>query len=296
MTQSAAESAITHGRVRGRRGRPDRHGPVQVRGGPLAVAVRGHAGDTGRHGHDHRRLAGLGSGPPSRARTFCCTSVPSTCPFALPITKPMTLPISLTEVAPVAAKASSTSASTAASSSWAGAKGAMTSRSAFSLSASSVRPGALEGLDGLGALLDLFAGDLAASRPRTVRGRARPPCSGSRTGTSAGRQRAPCRPPSSRSVIWSWIWAFVVEPVTRLLPCFAWIVSRWSVSDVLCVLYGALIEHHWYRLRRYRLAILPADGPETLTVLHLSDLHFVRRRCRRRHGSWRRCPRPTSRS
>jgi predicted MPP superfamily phosphohydrolase len=47
-------------------------------------------------------------------------------------------------------------------------------------------------------------------------------------------------------------------------------------AAVACVLYGTLIEHHWYRLRRYRLAILPAEGPETLTVLHLSDLHFVR--------------------
>jgi uncharacterized protein len=45
---------------------------------------------------------------------------------------------------------------------------------------------------------------------------------------------------------------------------------------VLCVLYGALIEHQWYRLRRYRLAILPAEGPQTLTLLHLSDLHFLR--------------------
>jgi predicted MPP superfamily phosphohydrolase len=45
---------------------------------------------------------------------------------------------------------------------------------------------------------------------------------------------------------------------------------------VTCVLYGTLIEHRWYRLRRYRVAILPTDGPQTLTVLHLSDLHFIR--------------------
>lgn len=56
----------------------------------------------------------------------------------------------------------------------------------------------------------------------------------------------------------------------------------WPVSlglaafGVACVLYGALIEHSWYRLRRYRLPILPAGGPVALTVLHLSDLHFVR--------------------
>jgi uncharacterized protein len=46
-----------------------------------------------------------------------------------------------------------------------------------------------------------------------------------------------------------------------------------------CVLYGVTIERRWYRVVRHRLDMLPAgpDGPETLTVLHLSDLHFVRR-------------------
>ena len=55
----------------------------------------------------------------------------------------------------------------------------------------------------------------------------------------------------------------------------AWVLFALVGVGLLCVLYGALIEHHWFRLRRYRLAILPADGPETLTLLHLSDLHFV---------------------
>jgi uncharacterized protein len=45
---------------------------------------------------------------------------------------------------------------------------------------------------------------------------------------------------------------------------------------VVCVAYGVLIERRWYRLVRHRLDILPSDGPQTLTVLHLSDLHFVR--------------------
>ena len=40
-----------------------------------------------------------------------------------------------------------------------------------------------------------------------------------------------------------------------------------------CVAYGVTIERRWYRLVRRRLDILPAQGPETLTVLHLSDLH-----------------------
>ena len=50
-----------------------------------------------------------------------------------------------------------------------------------------------------------------------------------------------------------------------------------AAFGVLCVLYGTLIEHSWYRLRRYHLDILPAGGPgpDSLTVLHLSDLHFV---------------------
>ena len=48
------------------------------------------------------------------------------------------------------------------------------------------------------------------------------------------------------------------------------------VVGVSCVAYGALVERNAFRLVRRGLAILPADGPETLSVLHLSDLHFVR--------------------
>jgi uncharacterized protein len=43
-----------------------------------------------------------------------------------------------------------------------------------------------------------------------------------------------------------------------------------------CVVYGIVVERSWYRVVRYRLDILPTDGPATLTVLHLSDLHFLR--------------------
>jgi hypothetical protein len=42
-----------------------------------------------------------------------------------------------------------------------------------------------------------------------------------------------------------------------------------------CVAYGVFVERSWYRLVRYRLDILPTHGPEALTVLHLSDLHFI---------------------
>jgi predicted MPP superfamily phosphohydrolase len=50
-----------------------------------------------------------------------------------------------------------------------------------------------------------------------------------------------------------------------------------AIAGALCIAYGIAIEQRWYRLRTYDLAILPPGGPETLDVLHLSDLHFVRR-------------------
>jgi uncharacterized protein len=45
-----------------------------------------------------------------------------------------------------------------------------------------------------------------------------------------------------------------------------------------CVGYGVVVERRWYRVVRHRLDILSADadGPERLTMLHLSDLHFLR--------------------
>ena len=48
------------------------------------------------------------------------------------------------------------------------------------------------------------------------------------------------------------------------------------LAGALCVSYGVFVERRWYRLRRYRLDILPAGGPEQITLLHLSDLHVVR--------------------
>ena len=45
----------------------------------------------------------------------------------------------------------------------------------------------------------------------------------------------------------------------------------------MCVAYGALIERRWYRRRAYTLQILPPGASRSLKVLHLSDLHFVRR-------------------
>lgn len=45
---------------------------------------------------------------------------------------------------------------------------------------------------------------------------------------------------------------------------------------IACVAYGVVIERRWYRVVRYPLPILPTGGPATLTILHLSDLHFIR--------------------
>jgi predicted MPP superfamily phosphohydrolase len=45
---------------------------------------------------------------------------------------------------------------------------------------------------------------------------------------------------------------------------------------VCCVLWGVFVERRRYRLVRHRLDILPASATGPVTVLHLSDLHFVR--------------------
>ncbi|HEY7660056.1 MAG TPA: metallophosphoesterase [Actinomycetota bacterium] len=55
-----------------------------------------------------------------------------------------------------------------------------------------------------------------------------------------------------------------------------WILGVVVLIGALCVLYGVFVERHAYRLVHRRLAILPSDAPETLSILHLSDTHFVR--------------------
>lgn len=59
------------------------------------------------------------------------------------------------------------------------------------------------------------------------------------------------------------------------------IVFALGVVAVLCVAYGVLVERRAYRLVRRGLAILPSEGPAALTILHLSDIHFVRRDARK---------------
>ncbi len=53
----------------------------------------------------------------------------------------------------------------------------------------------------------------------------------------------------------------------------------WAIvgAAAACVIYGVAVERFRFRVRRYDLPILPASGPAALTVLHLSDLHFVRK-------------------
>jgi uncharacterized protein len=47
-----------------------------------------------------------------------------------------------------------------------------------------------------------------------------------------------------------------------------------AAAGAACVAYGVVIERRWYRVARYRVPILP-DSTTPLTLLHLSDLHFV---------------------
>src|SRR5207253_6145741 len=76
-------------------------------------------------------------------------------------------------------------------------------------------------------------------------------------------------------------WRSAVRGSRRLPPrirsVVLWIILLIAVAGVLCVVYGVVIERRWYRVRRYRLDILPAAGGTQLRVLHLSDLHLVRR-------------------
>jgi predicted MPP superfamily phosphohydrolase len=64
-------------------------------------------------------------------------------------------------------------------------------------------------------------------------------------------------------------------PTVDFLPVLTVLVVV-VIVGALCIAYGVAIEQRWYRLRTYDLAILPPGGPDTLDILHLSDLHFVR--------------------
>jgi uncharacterized protein len=63
------------------------------------------------------------------------------------------------------------------------------------------------------------------------------------------------------------------------------------VAGIGCVAYGVLFERRWYRLRRYRLDILPTDASAAITILHLSDLHVVAGQTRKLRRFLERLPR-----
>jgi hypothetical protein len=54
-----------------------------------------------------------------------------------------------------------------------------------------------------------------------------------------------------------------------------WSLLAAAVVAGACVAYGVFVERRWYRVVAYRLPILPAQTQSRLTLLHLSDLHFV---------------------
>ena len=65
--------------------------------------------------------------------------------------------------------------------------------------------------------------------------------------------------------------------VATLSNALAWSLSGIAGMGAACVAYGVLIERRWFRTARYTLPVLPPGVTEPVTVLHLSDLHFVRR-------------------
>lgn len=67
-----------------------------------------------------------------------------------------------------------------------------------------------------------------------------------------------------------------IFPLTANLSDFVpWSLIALLVGGGACVAYGIFVERGWYRLATYRLPILPAGSQSTLTLLHVSDLHFV---------------------
>jgi uncharacterized protein len=54
-----------------------------------------------------------------------------------------------------------------------------------------------------------------------------------------------------------------------------WIVLSIITIGAAFAIYAVFLERRWYRLARYRLDILPAEGSDRLSVLHLSDLHMI---------------------
>ena len=187
----------------------------------------------------------------------------------------MTLPISCIEVAPVADIASSINASTVGVGELFGGEGLQDLAFGSFLLGELGATGGLERLDRLGAPLDLLAGDLAY----LVVGEFAHDlllAVGDRGREHAERAETDLLPgPQGRGHLLVHLClqrgvAHVDSP-----PVFSRILLALASIAVVCIAYGVAIERRAYRLVRRGLAILPADGPESVTVLHLSDLHFV---------------------
>ncbi len=65
-------------------------------------------------------------------------------------------------------------------------------------------------------------------------------------------------------------------PVANLAQTILLVLAVILSAGALCIAYGVFLERRWYRLVDYRLPILPATASAPLSILHLSDLHFVR--------------------
>ena len=66
-------------------------------------------------------------------------------------------------------------------------------------------------------------------------------------------------------------------PVANLAQTILLVLAVILSAGGLCIAYGVFLERRWYRRVDYRLPILPATASAPLSILHLSDLHFVRR-------------------
>jgi len=64
--------------------------------------------------------------------------------------------------------------------------------------------------------------------------------------------------------------------VASLADALLWTAVAVLSAGAACVAYGVLLERRWYRVATYRVPVLPG-GSHPIRVLHLSDLHFVRR-------------------
>jgi uncharacterized protein len=64
--------------------------------------------------------------------------------------------------------------------------------------------------------------------------------------------------------------------IANVADFIVWSLVSVVLAGAACVAYGILVERRWYRVAVYRLPVLPQGTPPTFTLLHLSDLHFVR--------------------